>query len=56
MHAIRHAAGLPAYQTVRGGFPEGKALYSGAGLTEQHHIQIAVRDVSCIRGYFLPRA
>lgn len=55
MHAIRNAARLPEYQTVRGGFPEGKALYPGAGFTEQHHIQIAVRDLTCIRGYFLPR-
>lgn len=56
MHSTRSAVGeLPDYQTVRASFPEGEALYPGAGFTEQNHIQIAVRDQRCIKGYFLPR-
>lgn len=55
MHALRAKLRVPAYQTVRGPFPEGDSLYPGTGITEQNHIQIAVRDASCIRGYFLPR-
>lgn len=43
------------YQTVRSQFPEGGELYPGASFTEQNHIQIAVRDTSVIKGYFLPR-
>jgi hypothetical protein len=56
MHSERLLGeGLPDYQTVRASFPEGNELYPGAGFTEQNHIQIAVRDPSVIRGYFLPR-
>jgi hypothetical protein len=55
MHELRRSVGLPAYQTIRGGFPEGGELYPGAGLSTQNHIQIAVLDTTCIRGYFLPR-
>jgi hypothetical protein len=55
MHALRQKVGVPEYQTVRAAFPEGDPLYPGTTLTEQNHIQIAVRDTSRIRGYFLPR-
>jgi hypothetical protein len=56
MHETRSKVlGLLPYQTVRAAFPEGKPVYAGCGLTEQNHIQIAVLDKSCIRGYFLPR-
>lgn len=55
MHALRKKVGVPEYQTVRAAFPEGGPLYPGTTLTEQNHIQIAVLDRSCIRGYFLPR-
>lgn len=41
-------------QTVRGAFWEGPDLYQGAMLREQTHIQIAVRDPSCILGIFQP--
>ena len=43
------------YQTVRGFFVEGEALYEGAGLRNQDHIQLCVRDTACIVGFFLPR-
>ena len=55
MHSERLAEDLPEYQTVRANFPEGGELYPGAGFCEKNHIQIAVRDPSVIRGYFLPR-
>lgn len=54
MHSIRETGGEPRYQTVRAAFGEGGALYDGALLTRRHHIQIAVRDESCIKGYFRP--
>lgn len=41
-------------QTVRGAFWEGPDLYEGAMLREQTHIQLAVRDPSCILGIFHP--
>lgn len=56
VHRLRSGSPLtPPYQTVRSGFHEGKELYSGAGFKQKNHIQIAVRDHSCIKGLFLPR-
>ncbi len=34
-------------QTVRGCFPEGKALFKDSYLLDQTHVQIAVRDSKC---------
>jgi len=45
---------LAPYDTVRSPFPEGSPLYDGAGFQSQTHIQIAVRNTDCIKGYFLP--
>lgn len=45
---------LPAYQTVRGAFWEGDELYPNAGFREKSHVQLVVRDVNCIKGYFRP--
>lgn len=55
LHQMREEENLEAYQTVRGFFVEGEALYEGAGLRNQDHIQLCVRDTNCIVGYFLPR-
>ena len=54
MHSIREVQGAPSYDTVRAAFPEGRKLYPGAGFTERVHIQIAVRNPDCIKGYFIP--
>lgn len=35
-------------QTVRGSFPEGQPLYPGSKILELAHVQIAVRDASCL--------
>jgi hypothetical protein len=42
----------PKFQTARAAFPEGKALYPGSLFVEKTHIQIAVRDLGCIKGVF----
>jgi hypothetical protein len=44
-----------AYQTVRSPFMEGEPLYENTLFRRKNHIQIAVRDHGCIKGYFLPR-
>jgi hypothetical protein len=54
MHQLREQGGLPAYDTVRAAFPEGGDLYPQAGFTARSHIQIAVRNSKCIKGYFKP--
>ncbi len=43
------------FDTVYGYFQEGNEAYPGAGIREKSHIQIAVRNTECIKGYFLPR-
>lgn len=42
----------PKFQTVRGVFLEGKPLYPGGYIQSKTHVQVAVRDLSCIRGVF----
>ncbi|HEX5271168.1 MAG TPA: hypothetical protein VFW33_11795 [Gemmataceae bacterium] len=42
------------YDTVRGAFLEGTAVYPGAGFSSENHIQIAVRNSACILGVFQP--
>ena len=43
-------------QTVRGAFEEGDEAFPGSLLKKQTHIQIAVRDPTCILGVFRPTA
>ena len=42
----------PLFNTVRGMFAEGEQAYPGAGFHKRSHIQIAVRNPNCIKGYF----
>lgn len=45
----------PSFDSVRGVFFEGKDLYENAGFKSKNHIQIAVRNPNCIKGFFIPR-
>ncbi|MFA6444240.1 MAG: hypothetical protein WCV99_18075 [Sterolibacterium sp.] len=45
---------LPRYQSVRAMFPEGDELYHDAGFKDKNHIQLCIRDNTCIKGYFRP--
>ena len=47
-------AGTP-FDTVYGYFQEGQPAYPGSDIREKSHIQICVRNMDCIKGYFLPR-
>ena len=55
VHGLRAITGLPSYETVRSSFQEGKEVYPGTEFRLKNHIQIAVRNTKCIKGYFLPR-
>ena len=44
------------YDSVRGVFFEGNELYPNAGFREKNHIQIAIINPNCIKGFFVPRA
>ncbi len=41
--------------SIRGMFPEGNALYDGAGFRDKNHIQLCIINPNCILGYFDPR-
>ena len=55
LHNLTKKAKLPPYDSVRGVFWEGDELYPGAGFREKNHIQIAIINPNCIKGFFLPR-
>jgi hypothetical protein len=41
---------IEAFSSVRGAFPDGGPAFEGAMVTKRSHIQVAVRDRSCIKG------
>lgn len=43
------------FDSTRGVFTEGGPAFSGAGIFEKSHIQICIRNLNCIKGFFLPR-
>ncbi len=45
----------PYYDSVRGVFWEGEELYPGAGMKARNHIQVCVRNINCIKAFFIPR-
>ena len=53
-HVLATEMGM-RFDTVRAAFWEGETLYEGAGFRRQNHIQIAVINLECIKGVFLPR-
>jgi hypothetical protein len=55
IHQFNKADSREAFDSVRGVFFEGKELYPNAGFKEKNHIQIAIRNPNCIKGYFIPR-
>ena len=55
IHAFNKEKKMDEFDSVRGVFFEGKELYPNAGFKEKNHIQIAIRNPNCIKGYFIPR-
>ena len=43
-----------SFDTTRAPFIEGDPSYDGAGFYSKTHVQIAVRNLDCIKGYFYP--
>jgi len=44
------------FDSTRGVFTEGGPIFDGAGIFEKSHIQICIRNLNCIKGFFLPRS
>jgi len=55
VHKLNQDEQLREFDSVRGVFWEGPALYPDAGFREKNHIQICIRNPNCIKGCFLPR-
>lgn len=43
------------FDTARGIFTEGGPIYEGAGIQAKNHIQVCIRNLNCIKGFFIPR-
>ena len=43
------------FDTVRGIFTEGAPIFEGAGIQSKNHIQVCIRNLNCIKGFFIPR-
>lgn len=54
VHHYNKIMGDESFDSVRGVFWEGGELYPGGFFKEKDHIQICVRNIDCIKGYFLP--
>lgn len=54
VHTLVKSSNHREYDSVRGVFWEGKELYPNADFREKDHIQICIRNINCIKGYFLP--
>ena len=46
---------LKHFDTIRGVFTEGGPAFEGAGIQAKNHIQICIRNLNCIKGFFIPR-
>ncbi|GAA6378840.1 hypothetical protein [Anaerostipes hadrus] len=55
IHQYHKDSGLPAYDSVRGVFIEGKPAFEGSEFREKTHIQLCIKNPNCIKGYFDPR-
>jgi hypothetical protein len=44
------------FDSTRSIFTEGAPVYEGAGIQEKNHIQICIRNMNCIKGFFIPRS
>lgn len=46
---------IKEFDSARGVFTEGGPAFPGAGVQRKNHIQICIRNMNCIKGFFLPR-
>ena len=52
LHEILESTNSPAIDTVKGIFIEGSEIYPTSGFHEKTHVQIAVRNLECIKAVF----
>lgn len=54
LHKNRDMDQRQPFDSVRSLFREGQEIYPGSGFHEGNHIQLCVRNLNCIKGYFRP--
>lgn len=54
IHEARDAEKSLHFQAVRGAFRQGREVAPNSGFHRDSHVQIALRDNSCVLGWFLP--
>lgn len=54
MHRIREDTKQQLFQAVRSAFPQGAAIAPSSAFRRSSHVQIALRDNSCVLGWFMP--
>jgi len=47
--------GRMVYDSVRGAFSEGLPAFQGSKICAKTHIQVCLRNMDCVKGFFLPR-
>lgn len=47
---------IKTFASARGVFTEGGPAFPGAGVQKKSHLQVCIRDMDCIKGFFLPRS
>lgn len=45
----------PIFDSTRGAFYEGGPAFDGASISKKSHIQVCIRNMNCIKGFFIPR-
>ena len=48
-------SGYKIFDSARGIFTEGGPAFPGAGIQSKNHVQICIRNLNCIKGFFMPR-
>lgn len=48
-------SGYKHFDSARGIFTEGGPIFEGAGIQSKNHIQVCIRNLNCIKGFFIPR-
>lgn len=46
----------PVFDSTRGVFSEGGPAFAGARIERKSHIQVCIRNMNCIKGFFIPRS
>ncbi|MBY0487901.1 MAG: hypothetical protein K2P85_12040 [Flavobacteriaceae bacterium] len=53
--SLKKYSELKHFDSTRGVFTEGGPAFDGAGIQTKNHIQICIRNLNCIKGFFIPR-